>query len=134
MRHRSSKKYFNRDAAHRRALTLNLTVALLKYEQIKTTLAKAKYLRTIVEPLITRAKKGSSDLSTRRYLKAFFGGRHKDIVEKLLKELSLRFKERSGGYTRVLKCGFRVGDAAPMAYIQLVDALEKQEKEQSQAA
>lgn len=121
MRHRSSKKYFNRDEAHRKALFRGLCKSLIEHESIKTTVAKAKYLRGIIEPLITKAKKDPSGLATRRYLMRFFGGNSKLVIEKLLKDLAVRFASRPGGYVRVLKCGFRSGDAAPMAYIQFTD-------------
>ena len=117
MRHGMSGRKLNRRSQARRALFANLTVALLKHEQIKTTLPKAKDLRPVAEQMITLGKRG--DLHARRQAIAFL--RDEKIVGKLFSTLSERYKARSGGYTRVLKAGFRYGDAAPMAIIELVD-------------
>jgi len=107
----------NRTSAHRKAMFANMAVALLKHEQIKTTLPKAKELRPIVDKLVTLGKRGS--LHARRQALAFL--RDKDITGKLFDSLAARYAERHGGYTRVLRAGFRYGDAAPMAFIELVD-------------
>ena len=117
MRHRKSGRYFNRTSAHRKAMFRNMTVSLLRHELIKTTLAKAKELRRYAEPLITL---GKQDSVHRRRL-AFARLRDRETVTKLFNELGPRFDERQGGYLRVLKCGFRRGDAAPMAIVELVD-------------
>lgn len=117
MRHGMSGRKLNRTSAHRKAMFANLAVALLKHEQIKTTLPKAKDLRPIAEKLITLGKRG--DLHARRQAAAFL--RDDTIVRKLFDTLGPRYKERNGGYTRVLKAGFRYGDAAPMGLIELVD-------------
>jgi len=108
---------FNRPTAHRQAMFVNLATSLLKHEQITTTLPKAKDLRPIVERLITLGKRGG--LHARRQALAVLP--EEKIVQKLFGELAERYKERQGGYTRVLKAGFRYGDAAPMAVIELVD-------------
>ncbi len=107
----------NRTSAHRKAMFANMAVALLKHEQIKTTLPKAKELRPIVDKLVTLGKRGS--LHARRQALAFL--RDKTITGKLFDSLATRYAERHGGYTRVLRAGFRYGDAAPMAFIELVD-------------
>jgi large subunit ribosomal protein L17 len=112
-----SGRKLNRSKAHRKALFANLVVALLKHEQIKTTLPKAKDLRPIAEKLITRAKSGT--LHDRRLVHAYL--RDDKIVAKLFSSLADRYRTRAGGYTRVLKAGFRYGDAAPMAVIELID-------------
>jgi large subunit ribosomal protein L17 len=117
MRHRKSGRKLNRTASHRKAMFANMAVALLKHEQIKTTLPKAKELRGVVEKMITLGKAGS--LHKRRQAASFL--RDDIIVRKLFSSLAERYKDRSGGYTRVLKAGFRYGDAAPMAIIELVD-------------
>lgn len=117
MRHGFSGRRFNRTASHRKAMFANMAAALIKHEQIKTTLPKAKDLRPIVERLITLGKKGG--LANRR--RAFAQLRDDAMVAKLFDTLSERYSDRSGGYTRVLKAGFRYGDAAPMAIIELVD-------------
>ena len=117
MRHSLKGRKFNRTANQRKALFANLAVALLKHEQITTTLPKAKDLRSIAEKLITIAKKGQ--LADRRHLLAIL--RDEAVVSKLISVLAPRYKDRNGGYTRVLKAGFRYGDAAPMAIIELVD-------------
>lgn len=118
MRHRMSGRKLNRTSTHRKAMFANMAVALLKHEQIKTTLPKAKDLRRYVERLITLGKKGS--LAARRQALSQL---HNDnaIAQKLFDELASRYEKREGGYTRVLKAGFRYGDMAPMAFIELVD-------------
>ena len=117
MRHGMSGRKLNRTSTARKALFVSLSHALLKHEQIKTTLPKAKDLRPVVEKLITLGKRG--DLHARRQAIAFL--RDEVIVSKLFSTIADRYKERQGGYTRVLKAGFRYGDAAPMAIIELVD-------------
>jgi large subunit ribosomal protein L17 len=117
MRHGLSGRKLNRTKSHRKALFANMATALLKHEQIKTTLPKAKDLRPVAEKLITLAKRG--DLHARRQAAAII--REEDVVRKLFSVLAERYKDRTGGYTRVLKAGFRYGDAAPMAVIELVD-------------
>jgi large subunit ribosomal protein L17 len=127
MRHRNSGRYFNRTSSHRHAMFRNMTASLVEHELIKTTLPKAKELRRYVEPLITLAKKDS--VANRRL--AFARLRDKVAVGKLFTELGPRYNERPGGYTRILKCGLRSGDAAPMAYIELVDRPEVAVAEES---
>jgi large subunit ribosomal protein L17 len=117
MRHGMSGRKLNRRSQHRKAMFSNMAAALIKHEQIKTTLPKAKELRPIVEKLITLGKKGS--LHDRRRAYAFL--RDDATTAKLFETLGPRYKERNGGYTRVLKAGFRYGDAAPMAVIELVE-------------
>ena len=117
MRHRKQGRRFSRSSSHRQAMFANMCQSLVKHEQIKTTLPKAKELRPIVERLITLAKRG--DLHARRLLIA--KTRHEPTAAKLIDVLGPRYRERPGGYTRVLKAGFRYGDAAPMAVIELVD-------------
>ena len=116
MRHRLSGCQLNRNASHRSAMFRNMASSLVRHEIIKTTLPKAKELRRVVEPLITLAK--SDSVANRRL--AFARTRDRDVVGKLFAELGPRFQGRPGGYTRILKCGFRAGDNAPMAYIELV--------------
>jgi|SRR5690606_7369484 len=117
MRHRKSGRKFNRTSAHRQAMFKNMAASLVEHELIKTTLPKAKELRRVAEPLITLAKNDS--VANRRL--AFARLRDQAAVKKLFEDIGPRFKERPGGYTRILKCGFRAGDAAPMAFIELVD-------------
>lgn len=117
MRHRLAHRKLNRTSSHRAALLRNLSNALLKHEAIKTTLPKAKELRKVVEPLITLGKKPT--LANRRL--AFDRLRDRDMVVKLFDDLGPRFQARPGGYVRILKFGFRQGDNAPMALIELVD-------------
>ncbi len=117
MRHRLSHRKLNRTSSHRQALLRNLSNALLKHEAIKTTLPKAKELRKVVEPLITLGKKPS--LANRRL--AFDRLRDRDMVVKLFDDLGPRFMQRPGGYVRILKFGFRQGDNAPMAFVELVE-------------
>lgn len=120
MRHRLSNRKLNRTSSHRLALLRNLSNALLEHEVIKTTLPKAKELRRVVEPLITLGK--TATVANRRL--AFDRLRNRDMVVKLFDELGPRFKERPGGYLRILKFGYRVGDNAPMALIEMVDRPE----------
>ena len=120
MRHSKAGRKLNRNSSHRKAMFSNMTNSLFDHEIIKTTLPKAKELRRVAEPLITLAK--SDSVANRR--NAFSKMRDKEMVGKLFNELAPRYKERPGGYTRILKCGFRSGDAAPMAYIELVDRPE----------
>lgn len=117
MRHRKSGKHLNRTSSHRQAMFRNMAASLIEHEIIKTTLPKAKELRRVAEPLITLAKEDS--VANRRL--AFARTRNKAAVGKLFGELGPRYETRPGGYTRILKCGFRAGDAAPMAFIELVD-------------
>lgn len=117
MRHRHSGRHFSRTTAHRKAMFQNMTVSLLEHELIKTTLPKAKELRRYAEPLITLAKEDS--VANRRL--AFDRLRDKEAVGKLFTELGPRYQARPGGYLRILKCGPRAGDNAPMAYVELVD-------------
>lgn len=117
MRHKKSGRKLNRDAAHRKAMFKNMSCSLFEHEIIKTTLAKAKELRRVAEPLITLAKNDS--VANRRLAFARMGS--KEAVGKLFVELGPRYMDRPGGYTRILKCGYRAGDAAPMAFIELVD-------------
>ena len=121
MRHRVLKYKLNRTSSHRKALLNNMALALIKHEQISTTLIKAKNLRPFVEKIITLAKKGS--LSSKK--KAFSILKNKKIIEKLFTNIAKRYKERKGGYIRILKNGFRYGDMAPLAVIELVDRDEK---------
>lgn len=117
MRHRKSGRQLNRNSSHRKAMFSNMAGSLVRHEVIQTTLVKAKELRRVVEPLITLAK--SDSVANRRL--AFARTRDKYVVGKLFSELGPRYQERPGGYTRILKCGFRTGDKAPMAYIEFVD-------------
>lgn len=116
MRHKHSGRYFSRTSSHRKAMFKNMMVSLLRHEQIKTTLPKAKELRTYLEPMITLAK---VDSVHRRRI-AFARLRDREIVLKLFNEIAPHFNSRPGGYLRVLKCGNRKGDAAPMAIVELV--------------
>ncbi|MBN6066934.1 50S ribosomal protein L17 [Aggregatibacter actinomycetemcomitans] len=125
MRHRKSGRQLNRNSSHRQAMFRNMASSLIGHEIIKTTLPKAKELRRVVEPLITLAKVDS--VANRRL--AFARTRNTETVAKLFNELGPRFAQRAGGYTRILKCGFRVGDNAPMAYIELVDRPEVSSEE-----
>jgi large subunit ribosomal protein L17 len=117
MRHAKSGRKFNMNSSHRKALFRSLTVALFKNEIIKTTLPKAKEIRRFAEPLITLSK--TDNLAGKRL--AFSRLRDRDTVLKLFNELGPRYANRPGGYLRVLKCGYRAGDSAPMAYVELVD-------------
>ena len=117
MRHRNGLRKLNRTSSHRLAMLRNMTVSLLKHEAIKTTLPKAKELRRVVEPMITLGK--TPTLANKRL--AFDRLRDREIVVKLFAEIGPRYATRPGGYLRILKCGFRVGDNAPMAFMELVD-------------
>ncbi len=117
MRHRKAGRQFNRNSSHRKAMMQNLANSLFRHELIKTTLPKAKELRRVAEPLITMAKEDS--VHKRRLV--FARLRDKEITGKLFSELGPRYKDRPGGYLRILKCGNRPGDNAPMAYVELVD-------------
>ena len=117
MRHRHSGRQLNRNSSHRKAMFRNMASSLVEHELIKTTLPKAKELRRVAEPLITLAKEDS--VANRRL--AFDRLRDKAAVGKLFTELGPRYQERPGGYIRILKCGYRAGDKAPMAYVELVD-------------
>jgi len=119
MRHRKSGRKFNRTSAHRKAMFRNMTASLVEHELIKTTLPKAKELRRVAEPLITLSKNDS--VANRRL--AFSRLRDDAAVAKLFDELGPRYNERPGGYLRILKCGFRAGDNAPMAFVELVGRL-----------
>ncbi len=131
MRHRKSGRQLNRNSSHRQAMFKNMAGSLVKHEVIKTTLPKAKELRRVIEPLITLAKQDS--VANRRL--AFARTGDKEVVGKLFNELGPRYEARPGGYTRILKCGFRAGDNAPMAYVELVDrAVEEVAEEAAEAA
>ena len=117
MRHRHSGRKFNRNSSHRKAMFKNMSASLIHHELIKTTLAKAKELRSFVEPMITAAKVGS--VAGRRL--AFSRLRDKVAVGKLFTNLGPRYKDRPGGYLRIIKCGYRNGDCAPLAIVELVD-------------
>ena len=131
MRHRKSGRHLNRTSAHQRAMFRNMSASLLRHELIRTTVAKAKELRRVVEPLITLAKTDS--VANRRL--AFDRLRDRDMVTKLFTELGPRYQdryaERPGGYTRIMRCGFRPGDNAPMAYVELVDRPEVEEDDEA---
>lgn len=126
MRHRHGLRKLNRTSSHRLAMLRNMTVSLLRHEAIKTTLPKAKELRRVVEPILTLGKTDS--LSNKRL--AFSRLRDRDIVIKLFSELGPRYANRNGGYLRILKMGFRQGDNAPMAFVELVDRPEISEAEE----
>lgn len=117
MRHRKAGRQLNRNSSHRKAMFRNMACSLFEHEVIKTTLPKAKELRQVAEPLITLAK--SDSVANRRL--AFSRTGSKQAVGKLFSELGPRYQDRPGGYTRIMKCGFRSGDAAPMAFVELVD-------------
>ena len=121
MRHRESGRKLNRNSSHRKAMFRNMAVSLIEHEMIRTTLPKAKELRRFAEPLITMAK--IDNVAKRRL--AFSRLRDRSIVTKLFNELGPRYKERPGGYLRILKCGFRTGDKAAMAIVELVDRPQK---------
>ena len=122
MRHRHSGRQLNRNSSHRKAMFRNMAASLFRHETIQTTLPKAKELRRVAEPLITMAK---TDSVAKRRL-AFSRLRDRDVVTKLFNDLAPRFKDRPGGYVRILKCGFRPGDKAPMAYVELMDRPEEE--------
>lgn len=130
MRHRHSGRKFSRTSAHREAMFKNMTTSLVEHELIKTTLPKAKELRRVAEPLITLAKKDS--VANRRL--AFARIRDKDAVRKLFDDLGPRYEGRPGGYLRILKCGFRAGDKAPMAYVELVGRNQEESDSTAEAA
>jgi large subunit ribosomal protein L17 len=117
MRHMKSGRKFNRTSSHRQAMFRNMSASLIKHELIRTTLPKAKELRRVAEPLITLGK--TDGVANRRL--AFARLRDKEAVGKLFSEIGPRYSERPGGYLRIIKCGFRDGDNAPMAYVELVD-------------
>lgn len=117
MRHRKSGRQLNRNSSHRQAMFRNMASSLFRHELIRTTVPKAKELRRVAEPLITLAK--SDSVANRRL--AFARIRDREMVGKLFNELGPRYQSRPGGYLRILKCGFRAGDNAPMAYVELVD-------------
>lgn len=125
MRHRKSGRQLNRNSSHRKAMFRNMAASLLRHEVITTTLPKAKELRRVAEPLITMAKNDS--VHQRRL--AFSRLRDREVVTKLFDELGPRYKERPGGYLRILKMGYRAGDAAPMALVELVDRPESADEE-----
>ena len=130
MRHRKSGRHLNRTSSHREAMFRNMSASLVRHELIKTTLPKAKELRRVVEPLITMAKEDS--VAKRRL--AFARLRDRDSVTKLFNDLGPRYKDRPGGYLRILKCGFRPGDCAPLAYVELVDRpLDENEAQETEA-
>ena len=129
MRHRKSGRQLNRNSSHRKAMFRNMAASLLRHEVITTTLPKAKELRRVAEPLITMAK---NDTVHQRRL-AFSRLRDRDVVTKLFNELGPRYKERPGGYLRILKMGYRAGDAAPMALVELVDRPESGDEEMEAA-
>jgi large subunit ribosomal protein L17 len=130
MRHRKAGRKLNRTGSHRRAMFRNMANSLFKHELIKTTLPKAKELRRVAEPLITLGKKDS--VHARRL--AFARLRDQEMVNKLFTELGPRYESRPGGYLRIIKCGYRVGDAAPMAYVELVDRPLKEADDLDEAA
>ncbi|MEP7705901.1 50S ribosomal protein L17 [Paraglaciecola sp. 25GB23A] len=130
MRHRKSGRQLNRNSSHRQAMFKNMAGSLVKHELIKTTLPKAKELRRVIEPLITLAKQDS--VANRRL--AFARTGDKEVVGKLFNELGPRYEARPGGYIRILKCGFRSGDNAPMAYVELVDRPEVEAVEMTEDA
>ena len=127
MRHRQSGRQLNRNSSHRKAMFRNMAASILKHETIRTTLPKAKELRRVVEPLITLAKEDS--VANRRL--AFDRLRDKEVVGKLFSDLGPRFKDRPGGYLRILKTGPRPGDAAPMAIVMLTEQAQEAESEAS---
>lgn len=130
MRHRQSGRKLNRNSSSRKAMFRNMAASLMRHELIKTTLPKAKELRRVAEPLITMAKKDS--VANRRL--AFSRIRDRDVVTKLFNELGPRYEARPGGYLRILKCGYRAGDNAPMAYVELVDRPVEAEEVEAGAA
>ena len=130
MRHRLGLRKLNRTSSHRLAMLRNMTVSLLRHETIKTTLPKAKELRRVVEPIITLGKKPS--LANRRL--AFDRLRDREIVVKLFDEIGPRYAARNGGYLRILKCGFRDGDNAPMAFVEFLDQPEEVAEVEEKAA
>jgi len=125
MRHRKSGKQLNRNSSHRKAMFKNMANSLIDHEVIRTTLPKAKELRRFIEPIITTSKTDS--VSKRRLV--FSRLRDRDSVTKLFNDLAPRYKDRPGGYLRILKCGFRTGDSAPMAFVELVDRVPAEQEE-----
>ena len=125
MRHRNIGRQLSRNSSYRKAMLRNMTASLMRHEAITTTLPKAKELRRVVEPLITMAKQDSA--AKRR--RAFDRLRDREVVTKLFNELGPRYKQRPGGYLRILKCGYRDGDCAPMAYVELVDRPQREAQE-----
>jgi len=128
MRHRQSGRQLNRNSSHRKAMFRNMAASLFNHEVIKTTVPKAKELRRVIEPMITRAKTDS--VANRRVV--FDRIRDRDMVTKLFTELGPRYQERPGGYMRILKCGYRPGDNAPMAIVELVDRPIVEDVEESE--
>ncbi len=129
MRHKQSGRKLNRNSSHRKAMFRNMAVSLMQHEVITTTVPKAKELRRVAEPLITLAK---NDSASKRQL-AFSRLRDRSTVTKLFNELGPRYKDRPGGYTRILKCGYRTGDKAPMAMVELVDRPETEMEEDNKS-
>ncbi len=129
MRHRKSGRQLNRNSSHRKAMFKNMANSLIDHEVIRTTLPKAKELRRFIEPIITASKTDS--VAKRRLI--FSRLRDRDSVTKLFNTIAPRYKERPGGYLRILKCGFRTGDAAPMAYVELVDREVASQEDTSEA-
>lgn len=129
MRHRKSGTNLGRESSHRNAMLKNMSVSLFKHELIRTTLPRARMLRTVAEPLITLSKTDS--VANRRL--AFSRLRDKEAVGKLFSELGTRYADRPGGYLRILKCGFRPGDNAPMAFVELVDRPMPEEDDETEA-
>ncbi len=125
MRHQKSGRSLGRKSSHRKAMYRNMAASLIRHETIRTTVPKAKELRRVVEPLITLAKE--DDVANRR--RAFDRLRDKEVVGKLFRDIGPRFKDRPGGYLRILKIGYRDGDAAPMAIVELLDQAEPEELE-----
>ena len=130
MRHRKSGRQLNRNSSHRKAMFKNMSISLVEHELIRTTLPKAKELRKVIEPLITLSKKDS--VANRRL--AFSRLSSDKAVGKLFNELGPRYEGRPGGYLRIMKCGFRTGDKAPMAYVELVDRQVAEEAVESEAS
>ena len=129
MRHRKSGRKLNRNSSHRKAMFQNMSASLVKHEVIKTTLAKAKELRRSAEPLITASKENT--LAKKRYVLDRI--RDREAMSKLFDELGPRYEKRPGGYMRIIKCGFRAGDCAPMAVVELVDRPSAEQPEQKSA-
>lgn len=129
MRHRESGRKLNRNSSHRKAMFRNMTVSLMQHETIKTTLPKAKELRRVAEPLITMAR---NDSVAKRRL-AYSRLRDRATVTKLFNEIGPRYKKRPGGYLRIMKCGFRTGDKAPMAIVELVDQPDSNSEENNES-
>lgn len=132
MRHRKSGRQLGRNSSHRKAMFSNMAGSIIEHELIKTTLPKAKELRRVIEPLITLSK--NDTVANRRLAFSRLGNNKaaEKLVGKLFSEIGPRYKERNGGYTRILKCGFRAGDQAPMAFVELVDRpIEAEEVDES---